>query len=232
MSQRFRKLFSMFSLVLIASMVLSACGGAATPEVTPTTGQTTGGEATATTGTSAGGTATDTPSLSTGGSGGGPAPTIKNPDNLVVGTTANTKSLDPAWAYDTASASVIFNVYDTLLAMNKDKTSEFVPDLATKWDVSQDGKTYTFTIRKGVKFHNGEDLTPEDVAYSLQRGLMQDRSGGPQWIMLQPFFGLDVQSFATDVVGRANGTKPTAGATPSLQTSPSLRSCSAGYHLR
>ena len=95
-------------------------------------------------------------------------------------------------------------IYEPLLAPKREKTSEFVGVLATRWTLSADGKTYTFTIRKGVKFHNGEDLTPEDVAYSFQRGMMQDRAGGPQWILLQPFFGLDVQSFKGDVVEKQN----------------------------
>jgi len=91
-------------------------------------------------------------------------------------------------------------VYETLLFPKKESTTEFVPMLATKWDISSDGLTYTFTIRQGVKFQDGQDLTPEDVAYSFWRGMIQDRAGGPQWIMLQPFFGLDVNSFAGDVV--------------------------------
>ena len=125
---------------------------------------------------------------------------IKNPTTIVEATYGDPSSLDPAWAYDTASGQVIFNVYETLVFPKKDSTTEFVPMLATKWDVSPDGKTYTFTIRQGVKFHEGQDLTPEDVAYSLRRGMIQDRAGGPQWILLQPFFGLDVQSFQDDVV--------------------------------
>src|SRR5512146_2263053 len=85
--------------------------------------------------------------------------------------------------------------------------------LATKWDISQDGKTYTFTIRQGVKFQDGTPMTPQDVAYSFWRGLIQDRAGGPQWILLQPFFGLEVQSFADDVVTKQNGGDWTKAAT-------------------
>jgi ABC-type transport system substrate-binding protein len=128
------------------------------------------------------------------------ATTVKNSDTIVEATYGDPSSFDPAWAYDTASGEVIFNVYEPLVFPKKDSTTEFVPMLATKWDISSDGMTYTFTIRKGVKFQDGQDLTPEDVAYSFWRGMIQDRSGGPQWIMLQPFFGLDVQSFKDDVV--------------------------------
>jgi len=119
---------------------------------------------------------------------------------MIEATIGGPESLDPAWAYDTASGEVIFNVYETLLFPKKGATTDFVPMLATSWDVSPDGKTYTFHIRKGVKFQDGQDLTPQDVAYSLWRAITIDRAGGPSWILLQPFFGLDVQSFENDVV--------------------------------
>ena len=129
-----------------------------------------------------------------------PSTEVKNPDTLIEATIGGPESLDPAWAYDTASGEVIFNVYETLLFPKKDKTTDFVPMLATSWDVSPDGKTYTFHIRQGIKFQDGQDLTPQDVAYSLWRAITIDRAGGPSWILLQPFFGLDVQSFENDVV--------------------------------
>jgi peptide/nickel transport system substrate-binding protein len=179
------------SAAVTATTATTATTGAATTAVTgttTTTGTTTAGATTAVTATTATTTTTTT---------GGPA---KNPDTLVYATYGDPESLDPAWEYDTASQQVVLNVYETLLFQKRESATDFVPMLATKWDVSSDGKTYTFTIRKGVKFQLGQDLTPEDVAYSLQRGMIQDRAGGPQWIMLQPFFGLDVQSFKDDVV--------------------------------
>jgi peptide/nickel transport system substrate-binding protein len=209
MPNSIKRLSTTLSLMVILSMLLAACGGTnAVPTDTP--GSTGGTAATATPGagndvgtpTIAPAVATNTtqPSASTGS-----GPKMKDANTLTVGTSADPQSLDPAWEYDTASATVVFNVYETLLAMNREKISEFVPLLASKWDISADGKTYTFTIRKGIKFHDGQDLTPSDVAYSLQRGLIQDRAAGPQWIMLQPFFGLDVLSFQADVVDKQNG---------------------------
>ena len=128
------------------------------------------------------------------------SPSVKNPDTMIEATISGPESLDPSWAYDTASADVILNVYETLVFPNKDSATSFVPMLATSWDISSDGMTYTFHIRQGVKFQQGQDLTPQDVAYSLWRTMILDRAGGPSWILLQPFFGLDVQSFENDVV--------------------------------
>ena len=193
-----RKFVTIMTLLIAGALALASCAPAATPApAAPTSAPTTAaGTPTspvatppATPGTPA---ATEQPTAGT--------TTVKNPDTIVEATYGDPSSLDPAWAYDTSSGEVIFNVYETLVFPKKDSTTEFVPMLATKWDVSPDGMTYTFTIRKGVKFQDGQDLTPEDVAYSFWRGMIQDRAGGPQWIMLQPFFGLDVQSFKDDVV--------------------------------
>jgi len=71
-------------------------------------------------------------------------------------------------------------------------TDQFVGQLATDWTVSDDGTVWTFNIRPGVKFHAGGDLTPSDVAYSLQRGLLQGGYSSPQWLLAEPFFGVGV----------------------------------------
>src|SRR3989442_13105408 len=61
-----------------------------------------------------------------------------------------------------------------------------------------DGKTYTFKIRPGVKFHDGNVMTPEDVRYSLMRFMLVDRDGGPSWILLASILGCDTQSTRDD----------------------------------
>ncbi|MCJ7621099.1 MAG: ABC transporter substrate-binding protein [Anaerolineae bacterium] len=121
-----------------------------------------------------------------------PPPTeIKNPDSLIdCNIGGEPDSLDPAYQYDTASYEIIFNVYEGLLFYNRESYTEFVPVLATDMpEASDDLLTYTFNLREGIKFHEGGDLTPEDVAYTLWRGMLQDRSGGPQWVILEPLTG-------------------------------------------
>jgi peptide/nickel transport system substrate-binding protein len=221
MVRQISKMYKVVALLIAALMVLSACGGAT--EATPTTGTTTGeatatvatgtGDATATTGgttgeaTATSGSTTGEATATTGStSGNGSGPTLKDPTTIVEATIGDPQTLDPAWAYDSGSSEIIFNVYETLLFPKKDSLTEFVPLLAEKMpDVSADGKTYTWQIRKGIKFQDGGDLTPEDVAYSFWRGMIQDRAGGPQWILLQPFFGLSVGTFKDDVVDKMNG---------------------------
>lgn len=73
----------------------------------------------------------------------------------------------------TSDYSIPMNIYDTLVEVksNDDGTSELVGCLAEKWDISEDGKVYTFYLRKGVKFHNGEEFTADDVLYTMDRML-------------------------------------------------------------
>jgi ABC-type transport system substrate-binding protein len=65
------------------------------------------------------------------------------------------------------------NIFDRLVEVKTTATgaSELVPSLAEKWDVSADGKVYTFHLRQGVKFHNGEEFTSDDVVYTIDRML-------------------------------------------------------------
>ena len=129
-------------------------------------------------------------------------PAKKNPGMFVAATIGDISSLDPAWQYDNDSWSAVFNVYETLLFYKREKLGEFVPVLSTGWDISEDGQKYTFTIRDGVSFHEGGTLEPHDVAYSIWRGLLQDRAGGPQWILLDPLLEVSgIKALATQIAG-------------------------------
>lgn len=82
---------------------------------------------------------------------------------------ANVPLLDPAVGSDEASSAALANLYDTLVFPNDDGTVR--PHLATDWEVSEDGLTYTFNLRQGVKFHDGTELTADDVVFTLERVL-------------------------------------------------------------
>ncbi len=114
----------------------------------------------------------------------------KDPMTFTNATTGDVDTLDPALSYDTASGEVIQNVYETLVFYDGEATDKFVPQLAESWTVSDDGTVWTFTMRDGVKFHEGGDLTASDVAYSYQRGLLQGGYSSPQWLLAEPFFGV------------------------------------------
>jgi peptide/nickel transport system substrate-binding protein len=88
--------------------------------------------------------------------------------NITVGIAQDLDdSLDPHKAVAAATKEILFNVFEGL--MKPTSTGELKPALAEKYEVSQDEKTYTFTLRSGVKFHNGKALTADDVVYSIQR---------------------------------------------------------------
>lgn len=108
---------------------------------------------------------------------------------FVEATIGDIDTFDPALAYDTASGEVIQNTYETLVFYDGEATDVFVPKLAESWELSEDGSVYTFTIRQGVTFHDGAELTPSDVAYSFQRGILQGSYISPQWMLAEPVFG-------------------------------------------
>src|SRR5204862_3737474 len=79
-------------------------------------------------------------------------------------------TLDPQVGYDWQNWSVIKSIFDGLMDY-KPGTTELEPDLAESYTISDDGLTYTFKLRDGVKFHNGRAMTPADVKYSLERAV-------------------------------------------------------------
>jgi len=90
-------------------------------------------------------------------------------DTVVVGLNADTLfALDPAASYrDRETETVIRNMFDGLV--NRTVDGKVVPELAESWDITDDGKTYTFTLREGVTFHNGAELTADDVMFTFEK---------------------------------------------------------------
>lgn len=100
-----------------------------------------------------------------------PAPkddTAKSPDNdMVVGLQADATHLDPHVSGNGISNMITNTMYETLVTFNENV--EVVPLLAKSWTVSDDGKSYTFVLNEGVKFHDGEPFNAESVVAVLDR---------------------------------------------------------------
>ncbi|HEY1296743.1 MAG TPA: ABC transporter substrate-binding protein [Chloroflexota bacterium] len=87
--------------------------------------------------------------------------------DIVVGKDQEAPGLDPAKNPAQAATRVFDLMYSRLTRLDPQMRAQ--PDLATNWDISPDGKTYTFHLRQGVKFHNGRELTSADVKYTYER---------------------------------------------------------------
>jgi peptide/nickel transport system substrate-binding protein len=131
------------------------------------------------------------------------SPEFKNADTVVFVTGAGEpETLDPAWTYETVGSGVENNIYEGMVWFNKDRTDEYVPMLSTSWEVNETGDVWTFQVRDGVTFHEGGTLEPHDVAYSMQRALLQDRIDGPHWMTLEAFFGqFAIEDIAVELAG-------------------------------
>jgi peptide/nickel transport system substrate-binding protein len=146
-----------------------------------------------------------------------------DPTTLTYVMADDAASLDPHLAYEGTSYEIIINVVEPLIFFNREKASEFVPVLATavpsveNGGISADGLTYTFNIRKGVKFHNGNDLTASDAEYSWQRVLLQSDPNSGAWMMLEAIMGYssgDVTEKIADGAYAGDQTQLIANATP------------------
>jgi len=88
--------------------------------------------------------------------------------DIVITYKDDVATLDPAIGYDWQNWSMIKSIFDSLMDYVPG-TTELRPGLAESYEISDDGKTFTFHLRPGVKFHNGREMTAEDVKYSLDR---------------------------------------------------------------
>ena len=140
--------------------------------------------------------------------------TVPHPNTIVEDTIGTISTLDPAWCYDNSSGEAIWQVYGNLIQYDGSSVKNFLPMLSTNVPSVKDGtilgngKTYIFHIRKGVYFHNGDVLTPEDVVYSLERSLIFDRAGGPTWMLAEPMLPMingayvdSIEQWATKLAG-------------------------------
>ncbi len=77
------------------------------------------------------------------------------------------RTLDPAQVIDVTAGEFVAEIFSGLVTL--DQNLKVVPDIAERWEVSEDRKTYTFYLRKEVKFHDGRPVTAQDFKYSIER---------------------------------------------------------------
>ena len=120
----------------------------------------------------------------------------------------NPDTLDPHKTSGTLTFQTLKSVYDTL--PEPDQTGKIVPALAEKWDISADGMTWTFFLRKGVVFHNGDKLTAQDVKASFERIQNKD-IGSPNANEYAPITGIETPDDSTVVLKLAAPSAPLLG---------------------
>lgn len=118
-----------------------------------------------------------------------PNPDAKPGGTLRVGLSADPAELDPHKTNLTSAWHVIEHVYNGLVTTNP--ALEPVPALAESWEISEDGLTYTFNLRQGVMFHNGREMTAEDVKYSYER-ILDPETASPSAADLDNAQSIDV----------------------------------------
>ena len=110
-------------------------------------------------------------------------------------------TLDPHLSGDTTSAGVVVEIYSGLVALNTDL--QLVPDIADRWEISQDGLTYTFHIRENARFHDGKPITASDFKWSLERAASPDTASPVADTYLGDIIGVDdvLEGNSTDISG-------------------------------
>jgi peptide/nickel transport system substrate-binding protein len=142
--------YRLAALVAVGAIVVAACQGAASPSPS------------------------EEPSASAGASSEPSAAASGEPKaggTLVVAIPGDIKRTDPALIDDSNTSYVMQQVMEGLVALKPGTTGELEPALAESWTLSDDGLTYTFKVRSGVKFHDGTDLDAAAVKYNYDRWL-------------------------------------------------------------
>jgi peptide/nickel transport system substrate-binding protein len=163
MSHRIRRAPAAAAFAAALALTLAACGGG--EDDTEETGSGSSGETDGESGSESGSGSTD---------GAADAGTPVEGGSLTVAHTQAPTSLDLHNEITANNAFVIDKLFEGLVTF--DESGEIVPELATDWQISDDGLTYTFTLEDGVQFSDGSELDSEDVVFSLERHL---EVGGP-----------------------------------------------------
>ncbi len=107
---------------------------------------------------------------------------VSRPD-LVVGVQKNPPVLEPMRENSNVHQRVLYSIAETLIFIDYKENQKLIPGLATEWK-RLDGKTLEFKLRKGVKFHNGEEMTAEDVAFSFGPERLFHKERGWTWAQM------------------------------------------------
>ena len=127
----------------------------------------------------------------------------ETPENMLViaNRIDDITTLDPAQSFEFAGSDVNRNIYSKLVGFDPDDLAGgYVPALADSWTVSEDGKTITFKMREGVKFHSGNAVTAQDAEYSLRRAVILNKT--PSFILTQ--FGFTADNVGDTIVADGN----------------------------
>ncbi|MEJ2598923.1 MAG: ABC transporter substrate-binding protein, partial [Anaerolineales bacterium] len=167
------RLFPFIAILIAVSMILSACGPTTTPTAAPTEAPTQAAAAPTAAPTQAPAPTEAPPQAAAPTEAPTTAPTTAasaaGADTIIIGTTDPIASLDPADAYAIRDWESITNISQGLLSY-KPGTAEVIPELAPAMpDISADGLTYTFTLKDGIKFGDGTDLTAKMYVDQLNR---------------------------------------------------------------
>jgi ABC-type transport system substrate-binding protein len=123
-------------------------------------------------------------------------------DNILhILSNADIRTSDPHIAYETETWPTAALFYIGLVRWSEDNT-EVVPALAESYEISEDGLTYTFTLREGIKFSNGRDITAADVKWSFER-LLNPATASPTAYMFAAIEGVD--EFQSGAVTEVSG---------------------------
>jgi len=111
----------------------------------------------------------------------GPSPGNRLPGHLYLRLSSNPTTLDPALITDVTGGLIAAKIFNGLVRFNE--RLEIIPDIAASWKVSNDHRTYTFTLRKGFTFSSGREVTARDVQYSFER-VLDPRTRAPiTWVL-------------------------------------------------
>ena len=114
---------------------------------------------------------------------------------------ADPPTLDPHLVTDTTSAGLVVELFSGLVALNTDL--QLVPDIAERWDISEDGMVYTFYLRDNAKFHDGKPITAGDFKWSIERSANPDTASPVADTYLSDIIGLEavLEGETTDISG-------------------------------